>query len=84
MAVTAAFRQGEHRLDMLVHPDHIGQVEACLISRALYVLASAPSRPVRITVSKEHTATLRVLRDYGFQEQRTLLTLWKDFVQEAG
>jgi ribosomal protein S18 acetylase RimI-like enzyme len=80
MTVTAAFRQGKHRLNMLVHPDHTGQVEACLVSRALYMLASAPSRPVRVTVSKEHTATLKVLRDYGFQEQRTLLTLWKDFV----
>jgi ribosomal protein S18 acetylase RimI-like enzyme len=81
VTVTAAFRQGEHRLNMFVHPDHNGQVEACLVSRALYILASVPSRPVRATVIKEHTATLKVLRDYGFQEQRTLLTLWKDFAQ---
>jgi len=84
MAVTVAFRQGEHRLNVLVHPDHTGQVEVCLVSRALHMLAAIPSRPVRVTVSKEHTAMLKVLRDYGFQEQRTLLTLWKDFVQEAG
>jgi ribosomal protein S18 acetylase RimI-like enzyme len=84
MAMTAAFRQGEHRLNILVHPEHTGQVEAGLISRALHMLAAIPPRPVRVTVSKEHTAALKVLRDYGFQEQRTLLTLWKDFVKEAG
>ncbi len=84
MAVTVAFRQGEHRLRMLVHPEHTGQVEASLVSRALHMLAAIPPRPVRVTLSKEHAAALKVLRDYGFQEHRTLLTLWKDFVQEAG
>lgn len=84
MAVTAAFRQGEHRLNILVHPEHTGQVEASLVSRALHMLTAIPSRPVRVTASKEHSATLKVLRDYGFQEQRTLLTLWQDFVQETG
>jgi ribosomal protein S18 acetylase RimI-like enzyme len=79
MTVTAAFRSGSHRLDMLVHPDHAGRVEAALVSRALHLLASAPPRPVGITVHKEQDAALKVLRDYGFREGRTLLTQRKDF-----
>lgn len=79
MTVTAAFRQGDHRLAMLVHPDHAGRVEAALVSRALHMLCAIPPRPVRITVDKEHAGALRVLRDHGFQEQRTLLTLRRDF-----
>lgn len=77
MTVAAAFRRGEHCLDLLVHPDHAGRVEAALVSRALYMLAAIPSRPVKITVDKDHTAILQVLRDYGFEEGRTLLTLRK-------
>jgi ribosomal protein S18 acetylase RimI-like enzyme len=84
MAVTVAFRQGDHRLNMIVHPDHAGLVEASLVSRGLHMLTAIPSRPVRATVTTEHTAALKVLRDYGFQEKRTLLTLWKDFTQETG
>jgi ribosomal protein S18 acetylase RimI-like enzyme len=79
MTVTAASRMGAHRLALLVHPSHAGQIEAALVSRALYVLASAPSRPVRIAVNVGDEATLKVLQDYGFKEQRTLLTLRKDF-----
>lgn len=79
LTLTAAFRQGEHHLELLVHPEHAGQIEAALVSRALHMLAAVPSRPVRATVEKAHTATLNALRDYGFEEQRTLLTLRKDF-----
>jgi ribosomal protein S18 acetylase RimI-like enzyme len=79
MTVTAAFRQGEHRLALLIHPDHTGRVEAALISRALHMLAVIPSRPVRVTVDVEHTAIQKALREYGFEEQRTLLTLHQNF-----
>jgi ribosomal protein S18 acetylase RimI-like enzyme len=79
MVVTAVSRGSAHRLALLVHPSHRGNVEAALVSRALYMLASAPSRPVRIAANVGDEATLRVLRDYGFKERRTLLTLRKDF-----
>ncbi len=79
MTVVAAFRRGEHQLSLLVHPDHTGQVEAAFVSRALHMLAAIPPRPVRAVVDREHTVTARVLREYGFQEKRTLLTLRKDF-----
>jgi len=77
--VTATFRPGEHQLALLVDPADAGQVEASLVSRALYVLAALPPAPVRVTAYKEHTAALKVLYNYGFREQKTLLTLKKDF-----
>ena len=79
LTVTAAFRRGEHVLSLLVHPDHAGQVEAALVSRALHMLAAAPPKPVRATVITEHSSILRTLANYGFQEQGTLLTLSKHF-----
>jgi ribosomal protein S18 acetylase RimI-like enzyme len=79
MTLTVAFRRGDHYLSLLVHPDHAGQVEATLVSRALYMLAAIPSRPVRATVNKDHTATLKVMQQYGFEEKRTLLTLRRDW-----
>ena len=78
MAVTAALRQGEHHLMLLTDPDHAGQVGAALVSRALQILSDFPPRPVGITLDSEQRATARVLRDYGFKEQRTLLTMRKD------
>ena len=79
MAITAALRGGEHRLSLLVHPDHAGQVEPALISRALHALAAIPPRPAVATALKEHAAALQVLRDCGFEERRTLLTMSKNF-----
>lgn len=79
MTVTAAFRRDYHRVELLVQRNHAGQVEAALIGRALHMLAAAPPRPVRTTMYKRHQATLKALAGYGFKEQRTLLTLRKDF-----
>lgn len=79
MKVTAALRGGEHRLSLLVHPDHAGQVEPALMSRALHALAAIPPKPAVATVLKEHDAALQVLHDYGFEERRTLLTMWENF-----
>jgi hypothetical protein len=78
MTVTAAFRRGEHRLALMVHPDHTGKVEPTLVSRALYMLSAVPARPVKAVVGISHTAARSVLREYGFKERRTLLTLSQD------
>jgi ribosomal protein S18 acetylase RimI-like enzyme len=79
LAVTASSGQDAHRLELLIHPDHAGQGEKALISRALHLLAAAPPRPAKITVDQSHAAILRALDRFGFEEQRTLLTLRKDF-----
>jgi ribosomal protein S18 acetylase RimI-like enzyme len=78
-SVIAAFRRDDHCLEMLVHPDHRGQIERSLASRALYMLSAISPRPIRTTLFKDHKAALRVLRAYGFEEKRTLLTLRQDF-----
>jgi ribosomal protein S18 acetylase RimI-like enzyme len=79
MAVTAAFWGSEHHLEILIHPDHAGQMEAALISRALQILSAIPPRPIRITADKDDTDLLAALHAYGFERRRTLLTLWKNF-----
>jgi ribosomal protein S18 acetylase RimI-like enzyme len=79
MTVTSALRRGPHRMELLVHPDYRGQVEGALVSRALHLLSGATPRAVRTTVLKDHRAAVESLRAYGFEEQRTLLTLRQDF-----
>jgi GNAT superfamily N-acetyltransferase len=79
LMVVANFRHGEHRLALLVDPEHAGKVEASLVSRALHMLAAIPSRPVRAVADPAQTALHDTLQQYGFREQRTLLTLHKDF-----
>ena len=79
LTVTVALRRGEHRLALLVHPDHAGRLEAALVSRALHTLAAAPRKAVRAAVNREEKSLLAVLRDYGFQARRTLLTMSQDF-----
>ncbi len=75
MTVTVSRRRGVHNLEILVHPEHTGRVEAALVSRALHALRVAPRRAVRTWVNRNNEALLSLLRDYGFRHRRTLLTL---------
>jgi ribosomal protein S18 acetylase RimI-like enzyme len=77
--VTAAFREGQHQLYLLSHPSYEEQVAPILVSRALKILATMPPRVVRTTVRSDQRAVLQALKDHGFREHRTLLTLRKDF-----
>jgi GNAT superfamily N-acetyltransferase len=79
MAVTASLREGAHQLELLVHPEHRGEIEYALVSQALYMLSAVPPRPVQTTVLADHTAALDALQDSGFEQKRILLTLGKDF-----
>jgi len=79
MALTAAFRSGEHQIQLLVDPDHAEKAAPALLSRGLKFLTAAPRAPIRTTVVTDQETLLALLRDYGFEEQRTLLTLRKDF-----
>jgi ribosomal protein S18 acetylase RimI-like enzyme len=78
VTVVAALRPPAHRLKLLVDPGHAGRVEEALVSRGLYLLAAIPPKPVEAKLFADQTAALHVLRDHGFQEDRTLLTLVKD------
>jgi len=75
MTVEASLRQRAHRLKLLIHPKHRGQLEPMLVSRALAMLAELPGRAVQATVITDHTAAIQVLGQYGFREERTLLTM---------
>jgi GNAT superfamily N-acetyltransferase len=79
LALTLDFRKGDQQLEILVHPDHRGQVGEALITRALYLAAGMPFKSVQATVVTSQSAVLDILRDRGFREQRTLLTLRKGF-----
>ncbi len=78
LQVSASFRQREHRLSLLVDPDHDGQVEAALTSRGLHMLAGLPPQPVTTTLFVGQDGALKVLRGYGFRKERTLLTLKRE------
>jgi hypothetical protein len=78
MSVTAAFRSGEHQIQLLVEPDHAEKAAPALLSRGLKFLTAAPYAPIRTTIATDQETLLALLRDYGFEEQRTLLTLRKD------
>jgi ribosomal protein S18 acetylase RimI-like enzyme len=75
LTISTAPHKGGNRLGLLIHPDHAGQVEEALIGRGLRLLASAPSMPITAEVDVRYRHALDVLRRYGFEEQRTLLTL---------
>ncbi|MBN1136420.1 MAG: GNAT family N-acetyltransferase [Anaerolineae bacterium] len=75
MSVEASFRRQAHSLKLLIHPKHRGQLEPMLVSRALTMLAGLPVRAVQATVITDHTAAIQALGQYGFREQRTLLTM---------
>jgi hypothetical protein len=75
LTIAATPKKDANRLGLLVHPDHSGQVEEALIDRGLRLLASTPSKPITAEVDVRYRHALDVLRRYGFEEQRTLLTL---------
>jgi hypothetical protein len=77
LTTTASLRGGHHGLSLIVDPDHADLVEAALLSRALCALAAVPNRMAQISIDKSQGAAIAVLRSYGFEESRTLLTLCK-------
>ena len=78
LQVQASFRGQEHRLVLLVDPEHAGQVEAALTARGLHMLAALPPAPVGIMLYVDQAAALKVFRGYGFREERILLTLKRE------
>jgi ribosomal protein S18 acetylase RimI-like enzyme len=78
LSVTVSFRENQHQLALLVDPSHRGRIEAALLSRALHMLSAIPTRPASITVHTDQVAALRALRNYGFRQGQTMLTLQKN------
>jgi ribosomal protein S18 acetylase RimI-like enzyme len=72
LTVLASRWRGEHSLEMMVHPDHRGQLEEMLITKALNILGGYPERGVAVTHPAEHREAIKTLKLYGFIEKRTL------------
>ena len=69
--------RGDHLLQLWVRPEHYGQYDGILLQRALYELQEYPRWPIRISLPADQRSALELLQGYGFQAQRTLLTLRK-------
>ncbi|MGA9348522.1 MAG: GNAT family N-acetyltransferase [Anaerolineae bacterium] len=64
--------RGDHSLELMVHPDHRGQLEEMLVTKALRILGNCPERGVSVTHPAEHREAIEALKLYGFVEKRTL------------
>jgi hypothetical protein len=87
LVYTAALRpdaEGQHRLGLLVHPNHRGRAEAALLSRGLADLAAipGPATPATARLYLDHAEAITTLEAAGFRRGRTLLTLSYPFQQE--
>jgi ribosomal protein S18 acetylase RimI-like enzyme len=69
--------RGEHLLQLWVRPEHYGQYDGILLQRAFHQLQEYPRWPVRITLPADQRSGIELLQCYGFQTQRTLLTMRK-------
>lgn len=72
LTVQASRRRGHHSLKFMVHPDHRGQLEEILVTKALSILGNYPQRAVAVTHPAEHGEAIEVLKLHGFVEKRTL------------
>ena len=72
LTVQASRRQDGHRLELMVHPDHRGQLEEVLITKALSLLEGYPERGVTVTHPAAHSEAIEALKLRGFVEQKTL------------
>ncbi|MEE8163490.1 MAG: GNAT family N-acetyltransferase [Anaerolineae bacterium] len=72
LTVQASRWRGDHGLELMVHPDHRGQLEEMLVTKALSILGGYPERGVSVTHPAEHQEAIEALKLYGFVEKRTL------------
>jgi ribosomal protein S18 acetylase RimI-like enzyme len=72
LTVLASRWRGEHSLELMVHPDHRGQLEEMLIAEALRILGNYPERGVVVSHPGEHQEAIEALKRHGFTEERTL------------
>jgi hypothetical protein len=73
--LTAQRWRGSHKLDFWVRQDSFGKYEVALLEEALTILSDYPRFPITTSASVKHEAALEVLLSYGFQAERTLLTM---------
>ena len=69
--------QGQHTLQLFVHPDERGKIEYPLIHHALTMLRDYPIYPIHTSIQATHQEAADALQRFGFNEMRTLLTMRK-------
>ncbi len=75
--VHAARWQGNHSLRMYIHPEQHGNLESPLLTCVLQNLQDYPVFPIDTRVQATHAPAIAALRDTGFREIKTLLTMRK-------
>jgi len=75
LTVLASRWRSEHNLELMVHPDHRGQLEGMLIAKALSILGSYPQRGAGVSHPAEHREAIEALKLRGFIEKRTLVQM---------
>lgn len=83
--ILTADRWGKpHELEMWVRPEQYGRVESFLVQWTLAMLQEYPQRPLRVTVSSDHADALAVMREFGFDQIQTLMTMRRRMDESAG
>lgn len=62
-----------HQIELVVHPDWRGYLEKPLVSRALYYLYNWRSRNIAIKHPADHAQAIEAYKDFGLQENQTLI-----------
>jgi hypothetical protein len=75
LVLTATRWRGVHQIQLWVRPEFYGCYEVSLFQWIFVTLQEHPRWPVQITLSRDHSAALAVVQEYGFRVQQTLLTM---------
>jgi ribosomal protein S18 acetylase RimI-like enzyme len=67
-----------HQLRLIVHPDRRGHLEKLLIGRALDYLYPWRNRSIIIKHPSNHIEAIEAYKDFGFQEEQTLLWMKRE------
>ncbi|MFC1975903.1 GNAT family N-acetyltransferase, partial [Chloroflexota bacterium] len=73
----SVFKQ-THQLRLIVHPDWRGHLEKLLIGRALDYLYPWRNRSIIIKHPSNHIEAIEAYKEFGFQEQQTLLWMKRE------
>ena len=76
-AVKIACRRGVHTMTLHVQPEYRGKVEERLVAKMLAHLWPHRDRMTRIALPIAHDQTIKMLKRYGFEEQKTLTLMHK-------
>jgi len=68
-------RRGEHRLNVLLHPQLAGQWDAPLLAHGLVRLRAQPDHPVSAVLYDYQPDAVTAMQDFGFRRTTVLVTM---------